>query len=134
MANPATVPAYIASVPPRARQALRQIREAIRKAVPGISERISYRIAAFDLDGKNLLYMAGFTNHVSIYPVTRGMAAKYGPQLTPYRSGAGTLRFDHGKRLPLGLIAKLARVRVQERRKAATAPRRRSRPRGKAKR
>lgn len=123
MATPSTVPEYLATVPPAARKALRQIRAAIRKAAPGITERISYRIPTFELDGKYLLYMAGFKSHVSVYPVTSGMMAKYGEQLKAYRSGAGTLRFELEGRLPLGLIAKLARVRVRESREAADSKR-----------
>jgi uncharacterized protein YdhG (YjbR/CyaY superfamily) len=134
MATPETVSEYIASVPPKARKPLRQIRAAIRKASPGIKERISYRIPTFDFDGKYLLYMAGFDNHVSIYPVTSGMMAKYGKQLKPHRSGAGTLRFDLVEPLPLGLIMRLAKVRVQERRAAATSKRAPTGSRGKAKR
>ena len=126
MATPATVSEYIATLPPAARKALRQIRGAIKKAAPGITERISYRIPTFDLDGKYLLYMAAFKDHVSIYPVTAGMMARYGERLKSHRSGAGTLRFDHGERLPLGLITKLAKLRVQERRASATG--RRMRP------
>lgn len=116
MAEITTVAQYIASAPPNTRKALRQIRAAIRKAAPGITERISYRIATFDIDGKYLLYMAAFKNHVSIYPATAGMMAKYGTQLKRHRSGAGTLRFSLEERLPLALITRLARLRVQERR------------------
>src|SRR5688572_28902607 len=119
MATSATVSAYIASAPPTARTSLRQIRAAIKKAAPGITERISYRIPTFDLDGRYLLYMAAFNDHVSIYPATASMMARYGQQLRPYRSGAGTLRFALGERLPLALITKLAKQRVQERRAAA---------------
>jgi uncharacterized protein YdhG (YjbR/CyaY superfamily) len=115
--TPATVSAYIAAAPPGTRKILRQIRGAIRKAVPGVTERISYRIPTFDLDGRYLLYMAGFPDHVSIYPITSGMTKKYGEQLTPHRSGAGTLRFALDERVPLRLIAGLARVRVEERKK-----------------
>lgn len=124
--TPTSVPEYIASVPPNARKMLRQIRTAIRKAAPGIKERISYRIPTFDLDGKYLLYMAAFKDHVSIYPATKGMMTRYGKQLKSYRKGAGTLRFGLEERLPLGLITKLAKLRVQERR-AAAKPRRRVR-------
>ena len=134
MPSPASVSEYIASVPPNARKSLRQIRGAIRKAAPGIKERISYRIPTFDLDGKYLLYMAAFKDHVSIYPATASMMARYGKQLKPYRSGAGTLRFALGERLPLGLITRLARLRVEERRAAATSKRTRPGSRGKSKR
>lgn len=123
MPTPTTVTEYIASVPPPARTALKQIRAAIKKAAPGITERISYRMPTFDLDGRYLLYMAAFKDHVSIYPATDSMMARYGEQLMRYRSGAGTLRFDPGKRLPLALITKLAKLRVEERRGAAAAKR-----------
>jgi uncharacterized protein YdhG (YjbR/CyaY superfamily) len=118
-----TVSEYIAAAPPKARKLLRQIRGAIRNAAPGIKERISYRIPTFDLDGKYLLYMAAFKDHVSIYPATKSMMARYGKQLKPHRSGAGTLRFDLEERLPVGLITRLARLRVQERRAKATSKR-----------
>lgn len=127
MAPPTTVSEYIASVPPKARKALTQIRGAIKKAAPGITERISYRIPTFDLDGKYLLYMAAFKDHVSIYPATATMMAKYGVQLRRHRSGAGTLRFALDEPLPLGLITKLAKWRVQERRQARTSRRPRAR-------
>ena len=131
MPTPETVSEYIASTPPKARKLLQQIRRAIRKAAPGISERISYRIARFDLDGKYLLYMAAFKDHVSIYPATASMMAKHGEMLKRYRSGAGTLRFELDARLPLGLITKLAKLRVQERRAAVTSTRTRVRSRSK---
>ncbi|HEV8125979.1 MAG TPA: DUF1801 domain-containing protein [Gemmatimonadales bacterium] len=134
MATPLTVSEYIAAAPPNARKSLRQIRGAIRKAAPGITERISYRIPTFDLDGKYLLYMAAFKDHISIYPATGSMMARYGEQLRPHRSGAGTLRFDLGERIPLGLITRIARLRVQERRAAASVKRTRPGSRGKSKR
>jgi uncharacterized protein YdhG (YjbR/CyaY superfamily) len=111
-----TVSEYIASAPPNTRQALRQLRRVIRAAAPGITERISYRIPTFDLDGQYLLYIAAFADHVSVYPVTAGMVATHGNEIAPYRSGKGTLRFPLGAPVPLKLIAKLARVRVAERR------------------
>ena len=122
MPTPTTVAEYIASKPPASRRALKQIRAAIKKAEPRITERISYRIPTFDLDGKYLLYMAAFKDHASIYPATASMMAKYGKQLMRYRSGAGTLRFDLEQRLPLALITKLAKLRVRERRAASRTP------------
>jgi uncharacterized protein YdhG (YjbR/CyaY superfamily) len=114
--TPRTVSEYIASAPPKTRAGLRQIRAAIRKGAPGITERISYGIARFDLEGKYLLYAAAFKDHLSVYPRTASMMARYGKELEPYRSGAGTLRFEIGKRLPLGLITRLAKLRARERR------------------
>jgi uncharacterized protein YdhG (YjbR/CyaY superfamily) len=112
--NPVTD--YIARTPPPARRALKQLRAAIKAAAPGITERISYRIPTFDLDGRYLLYIAAFKEHVGVYPITAGMVAKYRKALEPYRAGKGTLRFPLDAPIPVGLVTKLAKVRVRERR------------------
>ena len=115
MAKVTTVADYIANAPPVARRALKQLRTAIKASAPGITERISYRIPAFELGGRYLLYIAAFKSHVSVYPVTSGMLAKYGKAIAPYRTGKGTLRFPLDLPLPVDLVAKLAKVRVRER-------------------
>ena len=116
MTKTPTVADYIAKAPPAARRALKQLRTAIKAAAPGITERISYRIPSFALDGQYLLYIAAFKKHVGVYPVTSGMTAKYGKAIARYRAGKGTLRFPLDAPIPTGLVAKLAKVRVQERR------------------
>ena len=116
MTDPTSVAAYIARTPPVARRALRQLRSAIKAAAPGITERISYRIPTFELDGRFLLYIAAFREHVSVYPVTAGMLARYGKAIAPYRAGKGTLRFALDEPIPVDLVARLAKVRVRERR------------------
>jgi uncharacterized protein YdhG (YjbR/CyaY superfamily) len=113
-----TVAGYIAKAPPAARRALKQLRAAIKAAAPGITERISYRIPTFELDGRSLLYIAAFKDHVGVYPVTAGIVAKYGKAVAPYRTGKGTLRFPLDAPVPVSLVRRLAKVRVQERRAA----------------
>jgi uncharacterized protein YdhG (YjbR/CyaY superfamily) len=120
VAKTPTVADYIARMPPVARRALKQLRTTIRAAAPGITERISYRIPVFALEDRFLLYIAAFKEHVSVYPVTSGMVARYGKLIAPYRAGKGTLRFPLEEPIPAGLVAKLAKVRVQERRAEAS--------------
>ena len=110
------VTAYIAARPPKHRKALRQLRAAIKEVSPAIRERISYGVPTFTLDDKYLLYIAAFKEHVSLYPATSGMKAKYGKAIAKYRHGAGTMRFSLDERLPLTLVKQLAKVRIQERR------------------
>jgi uncharacterized protein YdhG (YjbR/CyaY superfamily) len=119
MTKTTTVADYIAKTPPVARRALKQLRTAIKAAAPGITERISYRIPTFELDGRYLLYIAAFKEHVSVYPVTAGMLAGYSKAIAPYRAGKGTLRFPLDAPIPTDLVAKLAKVRVRERRAGA---------------
>ena len=115
MKQPATVSAYIQTAPAKARRQLRQLRAAIKAAASGITERISYRIPTFDIDGRYILYIAAFRDHVGVYPVTAGMVKAHGAAITKYRSGKGTLRFPLDKPIPAALVTKLAKVRVRER-------------------
>jgi uncharacterized protein YdhG (YjbR/CyaY superfamily) len=122
MVKTTTVADYIAKTPPVARLALKKLRTAIKAAAPGITERISYRIPTFELDGRVLLYIAAFKKHVSVYPVTSGMVARYGKAISPYRAGKGTLRFPLSAPIPTDLVAKLAKLRVRERRALNDGP------------
>ena len=111
-----TVAQYIANAPPKQRKALKQLRAAIKRGVPGATERISYRIPVFELDGKYLLYIAAFKEHVSVYPVTTAMARTHGKSIEPFRHGRGTLRFRLDEKIPVSLVEKLAKTRARERR------------------
>ena len=44
------------------------IRRAIREGIPGADEVISYKIPAYKVDGRAVLYFAGWKEHFSIYP------------------------------------------------------------------
>jgi uncharacterized protein YdhG (YjbR/CyaY superfamily) len=112
-----TVTEYIAKQKPPQRKALKALRSAIRKASPKLTERLSYGIPMFEFDGKYLLYIAAFKQHVSVYPVTATMQAKHGKAITPYKHGRGTLRFALDEPLPSGLVFRLAKTRLAERRR-----------------
>ncbi len=116
-----SVAEYVAKASPDARKALRQMRAAIRKAAPGVKERISYDIPTFDLDGRYLVYIAAFREHVSMYPVTRAINSKHSKQIAKYRHGAATLRFPLDEPLPVALVTKLVKTRVTEHRARATS-------------
>ena len=50
---------YTAACPPESQNYLQQIRKLIRSLVPDAKERISYQIAAFERNGKNIIHFAG---------------------------------------------------------------------------
>ena len=62
---------YIEGFPPDVQKILQKIRLTIRKEAPDAEEAIKYQIPAFVLHG-NLIFFAGFKNHVSVYPAPRG--------------------------------------------------------------
>jgi len=115
---PATVDGYIADFPPNVRKILKRIRATIRKAAPGVKERISYRIPTFTLDGAILIYFAGFAKHASVYPAPRG-AAEFREELAGYRGGEGTVQFPLDQPIPYGLITRIVKFRARQNRAKA---------------
>ena len=112
-AAPATIDQYIAGFPPNVQQILQEIRATIRKAAPDAQETISYRIPTFILDGRHLIYFAGFANHVSVYPAPVGNPA-FKKDLGPYASGKGTARFALDEPIPFELITRIVEFRAKE--------------------
>jgi uncharacterized protein YdhG (YjbR/CyaY superfamily) len=105
---------YMAAQDEKAREALQKARDAVRKAVPGAEEVISYKMPAYRLHGRIVLYMAAWKEHYSIYPATAGMVAAFGDRLTGLHTNKSTLRFPYAERVPTKLIGDIARFRAQE--------------------
>jgi uncharacterized protein YdhG (YjbR/CyaY superfamily) len=55
-----SVDEYIASQPVELQRVLERVRGAIRKAVPGAEEVISYQMPAYKLHGRLVIYFAGY--------------------------------------------------------------------------
>jgi uncharacterized protein YdhG (YjbR/CyaY superfamily) len=94
-----TVDEYIAGFPDDTQDVLQELRRRIHAAVPDVEERISYQIPTFAVDGQYVIYVAGWKNHVSIYPVPEGDA-----ELAPYLSGQGTLKLPLGRPVPWDVV------------------------------
>ncbi len=60
-----SVDAYLAVQPEPARAALALVRQAIRRAIPSAEECISYQIPAYKINGRAVLYFAGWKKHFS---------------------------------------------------------------------
>ena len=108
------VRAYFASTPPKARAALKKIRAAIRSAAPRAEEAFSYRIPAFKLRGRSLVWYAAFKNHCSLFPMTGAIRRKLAKQLQGYEMSKGTVRLPLAKPIPVGLVKKLVNARMAE--------------------
>src|SRR5688572_6706824 len=115
--NASTVDEYIASFAPDVQRTLESVRAAIRAAVPGTEERISYGIPTFTLDGRYVVYFSGWKRHVSVYPIPDVEAdTELAEQIAPYQAGKGTLKFPLDKPMPLELIAAEAARLLEQRR------------------
>jgi uncharacterized protein YdhG (YjbR/CyaY superfamily) len=108
----ASVADYISSHPPEARAVLERVRLAIRRAVPGAEEVISYQIPTFKLRGRPVLYFAAWKEHYSIYPAGASMLAAFKELLAGYETSKGTIRFPYSEPVPVRLIAGIAKLRA----------------------
>jgi uncharacterized protein YdhG (YjbR/CyaY superfamily) len=106
---------YIAGFPRGVQTVLRRVRSTIRKAIPGAEEAISYKIPTYKLDGRYVLYFAGWKEHYSLYPADARLVVAFKDQLSPYEvNNKGTIRFPLAKPVPVRLIAGIAKFRAQE--------------------
>ncbi len=118
---------YAAAFPPEVQTILRQVREAVLRAVPDGKEVISYRMPAVRQHGI-LVYFAAFKHHIGFYPPITG-----DPELeaaaAPYAGDKGNLRFPLHQPMPLELIERLTRLRAaQDRARAGASARSRGAP------
>ena len=90
------------------------MRTAIRAVAPGAIEGKAYGIIGFKLDGRPLVYCAGFKRHTSLFPMTAGIRRAYAAELDGYKTATGTIQFPLDKPLPKGLVKKLVKARLAE--------------------
>lgn len=109
-----SVTAYIAAQPKDVRAVLDKVRAAIKGAVRGLDEGISYNIPAYKLADKTVVYFAGWKKHVSIYPATKGVVTTFAKELSDYEvNDKGTIRFPLTA-VPIKLIASITKLRAKE--------------------
>ncbi len=112
-AAPKNVEEYLATVPQGTRTAFRQLRAAIRSAVPPQSvEVISYRILAFK-HKKVLVWFGAFANHCSLFP-TGAVVEAFREELKGYSTSKGTIHFPNDKPIPTTLVKKIVKARVAD--------------------
>jgi uncharacterized protein YdhG (YjbR/CyaY superfamily) len=104
---------YIATFPEETQKILEEIRALIKSMVPDAREKISYQIAAFELNGKNLIHFAGWKKHISLYPIPSGTDA-FNKEVSQYADGKGTVKFPLDKPMPMKLISRIVKFRMAD--------------------
>ena len=105
---------YIQSFPEEIRRKLIEIRSLIHQQAPEAEEKISYRLPTFYLHG-NLVHFGAFSNHIGFYPTSSGIE-KFESELSQYKHSKGAVQFPLDEPLPVDLIARIVRFRVEENR------------------
>lgn len=109
-----TIDEYIATFPAPVRELLQQVRATIHAAAPEATEKISYQMPTFFLNG-NLVHFAAFKNHIGFYPAPRGIEA-FKDELARYKGAKGSVQFPIDEPMPLDLIRRIVEFRAEENR------------------
>lgn len=103
---------YIVQFPKEVQRKLQELRQVIKETAPEAEERISYRMPTYYLKG-NLVHFAAYSGHIGFYPAPSGIEA-FKDQLAVYKTSKGAIQFPIDEDLPLGLIRKIVKFRVEE--------------------
>ncbi|MFA6385925.1 MAG: DUF1801 domain-containing protein [Candidatus Paceibacterota bacterium] len=91
---------------------LYRIREIIFEQVPTAEENIKYKMPTVVYHG-NLIHYAVFKNHIGIYPLPE-VIETLKEELKAFRQGKGSIQFQNNEELPIELIKKIVKARVEE--------------------
>jgi uncharacterized protein YdhG (YjbR/CyaY superfamily) len=112
MIKPRSVDEYIKSFPKESQTLLKQLRATIKKAAPKADEVISYSMPGYRMNGL-LVWFAGYSKHIGFYPGASGIS-EFKNELTEYKNAKGSVQFPIDEPLPLVLITRIVKFRVNE--------------------
>ena len=107
-----SIDAYIATFPEEIQRKLQKLREVIRAAAPEATEKISYQMPTFYLNG-NLIHFAAYKYHIGFYPTPSG-TERFQKELSAYKSSKGAVQFPLDQPIPFDLVIKMVNFRVTE--------------------
>ena len=107
-----TVDRYINVFPIASRKRLNEIRSVIKKAAPDAEELISYGLPAYKLHGP-LVYFGGFKTHIGFYAIPTANDT-FKKELSLYKTGKGSIQFPLNEPLPVNLITRIVKFRIDE--------------------
>lgn len=108
-----TIDEYIGTFPADIPVILEKVRQAIRKAAPEAVETISYEMPTFDLNGKHLVFFAGWKHHVSLYPIPAGDEA-FQQKISHYKRARGSIQFLLDNPIPYDLVEQIVTLLMLE--------------------
>ncbi len=102
---------YIANAPKEVQEKLKQLRKAIKSVASDANEKISYGMPYYDYKGR-LVYFAFAKKHIGLY-IPPPIIEQHKNELKDYVTAKSTVQFPLDKNLPIALIKKLVKARVE---------------------
>jgi uncharacterized protein YdhG (YjbR/CyaY superfamily) len=104
------IDAYIAKAPKEVRAKLEEIRKAIKEVAPKAAESISYGMPGYD-EGR-IAWFGLMKTHIGLY-LHPPIIAEHKNELKGYTTTKSALHFPLDKKLPIGLVKRLVRARIE---------------------
>lgn len=111
--KPTTILEYIATFDDKAKTRLALLYRTIKQEAPHAEESISYGMPTFKLNNRPLVYFGGFSHHIGLYATPDGHA-EFEEELSKYKRGKGSVQLPDDRPLPLELVRRITRYRVQQ--------------------
>ncbi len=103
---------YIALSPKEVQDKLKELREIIKSAAPKAQEDISHGMPYYYYKGR-LVYFGLSEKHIGFY-IPTPIIEEHKSELKDYETTTVTIRFPLDKRLPIMLIKKLVKARINK--------------------
>jgi uncharacterized protein YdhG (YjbR/CyaY superfamily) len=103
---------YINNFPLKVQTILKKIRKLIKKTCPEAKELFSYGMPGYKLNGKPLVYFAGYKNHIGLYATPQGHI-QFKEELSGYKQGKGSVQFPLEKEIPYDLIKRIVKFKKE---------------------
>lgn len=108
--------AYLQQAPAQGAQWYALVRSAVLRHVSEdrVGERLSYKMPSFFVDGRVLLHVGLWEEHLAIYPAPDSTAdTALEADLAPYQKGKGTLHFRYEDEWPAELIDRIVAAHLE---------------------
>jgi len=95
-------------------EALQNVREIIHAIIPSATEQMGWGMPWWKLDGQWIIGIAGFKNHMSIFPHSGNILAKMETEITWFPHTKAALHFTLEKPLTKEIIEQMIHLRLRE--------------------
>ena len=105
---------FLAAIQEPQRSTLQELRAILKKILPAGEEKIHYGVPAIQINGKSIAGYASAKKHCSYYPHSGALLEPLADSLTKYVYTKSTLHFPVDKCLPITLVRKLVKARLEQ--------------------
>lgn len=109
----AEVEEYISKFPDEVQKILNALRNIVNAASPDIEEEIAYKMPAYKIHGKPLIYFAAYKNHIGVYATPEGHI-EFSKELSMYKQGKGSVQFPINGTFPYELFERMLDFKLKQ--------------------